>query len=540
LRGEFDHPVALGLLSNPHPSWQVGGEDAAVRSLVRTAERELAEARNPDAPKPKNSASAEEYFICAGIELDQHTYALCIADASRAIELRPGDAAAYRLRGDARRQQVEQAGRSDYEPAIADFSRAIALKPDWADAYLGRGTARLLIGDDSGALLDAAKAIELRPAAPEGYFLRAAIKLKGRNARAAIADYDEAISRGGINPSDLLKIYIGRACAKDIIGDYAGAIRDYDQAIAIKPDYAAAYYNRGIANSKQHENAVAISDYNRAIALNPDWSNPYVGRARAKCAVRDFSGAINDCDMAFDKLGRDRTAGLRPTRSNIYDYRARCRAALGDYEGATSDYDRAIAIDGEESRYAFFFRAVMMHRLKREGATTELAKLIPRWPQDWTKNVGRYLLGELSEPDFLAAADQGDAKEINGQHCEAFFYTGMAHLDRGETDVAKDLLAKSVATEQRNFVEYQLAEVELERLDPRREETLQKPAAPILPSTAVPKNSSKELNAQRKLLQEQDAKIAENQARLDAAMKDIDAEGAATPATDQSSSQPAN
>ena len=41
------------------------------------------------------------------------------------------------------------------------------------------------------------------------------------------------------------KAYNNRGNAKRLIGDYAGSIADYDQALVINPQYAEAYSNRG-------------------------------------------------------------------------------------------------------------------------------------------------------------------------------------------------------------------------------------------------------------------------------------------------------
>ena len=44
----------------------------------------------------------------------------------------------------------------------------------------------------------------------------------------------------------------------------------YDRAIEINPDFAKAYYNRGVAYGKLGNHRQAISDYDRAIEINPD------------------------------------------------------------------------------------------------------------------------------------------------------------------------------------------------------------------------------------------------------------------------------
>ena len=54
--------------------------------------------------------------------------------------------------------------------------------------------------------------------------------------------------------------------------EYELAIKDYEKAIRLKPDYAEAYKNRGDAYCKRHEYELAIEDYEEAIRLKPDYT----------------------------------------------------------------------------------------------------------------------------------------------------------------------------------------------------------------------------------------------------------------------------
>ena len=49
--------------------------------------------------------------------------------------------------------------------------------------------------------------------------------------------------------------------------NYQGLIADYDQALRLNPDYAHAYYNRGIAKSGLGDKQGAISDYKKVAKL---------------------------------------------------------------------------------------------------------------------------------------------------------------------------------------------------------------------------------------------------------------------------------
>jgi lipoprotein NlpI len=75
--------------------------------------------------------------------------------------------------------------------------------------------------------------------------------------------------------------------------------------------------------------------------------------------------------------------------------------------------------------------------------------------------VASHLLGNVTEADLFAAAASPDAKKESGQHCEAWFYAGMKKLLAGEKKAAADCFHKCLATEQKTFTEFQLAQSEL-------------------------------------------------------------------------------
>jgi lipoprotein NlpI len=78
--------------------------------------------------------------------------------------------------------------------------------------------------------------------------------------------------------------------------------------------------------------------------------------------------------------------------------------------------------------------------------------------------VKAYLLGNLSEADFLAAAASPDAKSDRPHHCEAYFYAGMKNLLDGNKPAASEFFKKCVATGQKGVGEYAFAKEELKAL----------------------------------------------------------------------------
>jgi tetratricopeptide (TPR) repeat protein len=66
------------------------------------------------------------------------------------------------------------------------------------------------------------------------------------------------------------------------LGDKNGAIADYTKAIEINPQYAKAYYNRGIVKKDLGDKAmVPLRIIAKAIEVNPQDAEAYFNRATA-------------------------------------------------------------------------------------------------------------------------------------------------------------------------------------------------------------------------------------------------------------------
>ena len=74
---------------------------------------------------------------------------------------------------------------------------------------------------------------------------------------------------GELSDDNLAVTITNRGLAYADMGEYDRAIHDYNQAIWIKPDFAAPYNNRGNAYFKKGEYDRAIRDYDEATRLDP-------------------------------------------------------------------------------------------------------------------------------------------------------------------------------------------------------------------------------------------------------------------------------
>lgn len=83
------------------------------------------------------------------------------------------------------------------------------------------------------------------------------------------------------------------------MGDLDRAVADYDQAILIKPDYVAAFYNRGLALADKKQYAKAISDFTAVLRVDP--KNPAVLYRRGKTYLNSGDIEAGNADLAEAK-----------------------------------------------------------------------------------------------------------------------------------------------------------------------------------------------------------------------------------------------
>ena len=99
--------------------------------------------------------------------------------------------------------------------------------------------------------------------------------------------------------------------AKYKLGNYVGAIADYTKAIRLKPNYATAYVNRGLAKYRLEQHFAAISDFDMAIRLKPDYTMAYYARGRTKDLLGRTWEAKQDLQTALRLAEKAGDAGFK-------------------------------------------------------------------------------------------------------------------------------------------------------------------------------------------------------------------------------------
>jgi hypothetical protein len=182
--------------------------------------------------------------------------------------------------------------------------------------------------------------------------LRRGLLQSGRRAgelkqlEAAIADFEKAIA---IKP-DQAGAYNNRGLALHGLKQLEAAIADYDKTLAVEPGYAEAYYNRGNALRDLGKFEAAIADYGKAVALKPDHAEAHNNRGVALRELKQLDAALADYDKAV---------ALKPDAAAAYNNRGIIRQELRQLDGAIADYNKAIALEPDFAE-AYWNKALIL------------------------------------------------------------------------------------------------------------------------------------------------------------------------------------
>jgi tetratricopeptide (TPR) repeat protein len=124
-----------------------------------------------------------------------------------------------------------------------------------------------------------------------------------------IAGCTAIIENPATQPTERAEAYAMRALALSLKGQYAQSIGDYDQAIAIVPNFAVALNNRAWAYFKWGQGPKGLADVERSLILNPLSEHTWDTRAHIRQVMGNFAGAFADYEQAVN-LGGDRMVKL--------------------------------------------------------------------------------------------------------------------------------------------------------------------------------------------------------------------------------------
>ncbi|NER20981.1 MAG: tetratricopeptide repeat protein [Symploca sp. SIO1C2] len=351
----------------------------------------------------------------------------------------------------------------DYDGAIARFTKALEFVPDTGQGivkdtaidalYLYRGVAYYLQGVKYTTYY--------KKALDEQILIISTDENAYSNTRKldkAIADFNQALN---INPEDAAA-YHSRGTAYFTKGELDQAIADFTQALKINPEYDDAYNNRGLAYSKQGEADKAIADFTQALKINLEDADTYINlgiaysrKGELDQAIADFNRALKinpesasayyNLGIVYSKKGEldqviaDCTQALNINHKYAAAYATRGSAYVrkGELDQAITDFNRALKINPEDAAVYTIRGSAYSDKGEVDKAIADFTQAIdinPELAEVVYKNRG-IVYSDKGEVD-KAIADYTQAIGINSEDTETYKYRGIAYGKKGEFDQA--------------------------------------------------------------------------------------------------------
>ena len=207
----------------------------------------------------------------AGSSIDREAVAslrsLGYIGASESDTAPPGSRGTTRTAGSYNNEGVILKERGKLPQAIAAFEKALAVDPNLASAQWNLSDISYAMGQD----LDRSDALLVRAfggGMPDGartVIGRAIAYQRNGDAARSLRLMNAAVAANGRDP----ELWLFRGRYRIDANDCRGAIQDFDRAIAIAPDHAAAYGAAGVARLCAGDKAGARHAFERALALDP-------------------------------------------------------------------------------------------------------------------------------------------------------------------------------------------------------------------------------------------------------------------------------
>lgn len=210
-----------------------------------------------------HSKLAEIYFLLK-------KYNESLEHTAEMLKISPGNALAYFIRG----MVFKETG--DTNRALSSFQSAIENDRDYYNAYMQAGVL-FQLKNNPVCIEYFNNALRIKPESEEALYGRALFLQENGDYDRAIQDYTQILK---LNPRNKNAHYNLGYLHYTYLKVYSQAIKHYDDAIAVDPNYAEAYYSRGLCYEAVGNLGAAKADYEKSIQLKPGYELPLLGLKR--------------------------------------------------------------------------------------------------------------------------------------------------------------------------------------------------------------------------------------------------------------------
>ena len=218
-------------------------------------------------------------------------YQLAIVDFNLAIQSGLSTYALYLNRG------LCQLNLDQIDLAMSDFHMASNLNPQAIEPKIELSKIYLSKELWHEAIAELSTVIKNNPSKADNYYMRGYCKYMLEDLNGAKTDFELCLQ---INPNHLAAAQ-NKALVTFSLNKYGEAVSDYSFLIKSSKDSDPThYFHRGICYVNLESYEVALKDFDRAIHLNPEFAEAFFNRANAYTKVKNMPKACADLKKSYE------------------------------------------------------------------------------------------------------------------------------------------------------------------------------------------------------------------------------------------------
>ncbi|MDA0265848.1 MAG: tetratricopeptide repeat protein [Cyanobacteria bacterium] len=301
-------------------------------------------------------------------------------------------------------QGVAYFGLGDYPEAVAAFDRSADIDPLHALTWAYQGRVLSATERYSEALLSYTQAVAMEPDLARGLVGQCSAFNKTADYASAQAACEAALQMGDNEWWDLGPAEGWAQLAQALAGQgsYEDALAAANRAVGIRPDYVAAWSDRGVVLWYLEDYGGAIASTQQAIQLDGQAVRPWANLGSIFRSLGQYPAALEAYDNALQ---------WGPNEAGIWANRSVVLWHLGQYEDSILSANRAVNLN---PRFVtgWYNRGTALVSAGRYGeaveAFTQVINLDPNHANGWTGlGVALNQLGRYDEARFVLAQALG-------------------------------------------------------------------------------------------------------------------------------------
>ena len=236
-------------------------------------------------------------------------------------------------------------------------------------------------------------------------------------------------------PNEALLFNISGACFAGL-RQLGNAVKSYEKALTIKPDYAEVHYNLGVTLQELGQLNAAVKSYEQALAIKPDYAIACNNLGFTLQELGQLNAAVKSYEQAL---------AIKPDYADVHNNLGNTLKDLSQLDAAVKSYKQALAINPDYADAHNNLGVTLQELGQQDAAVKSFEKALAIKPDfaDAHYNLGN-VLKKLNQLDAAVKCFE-QALAIKPDYADAHNNLGNALKDLGQLDAAVKCYEKAVA-----------------------------------------------------------------------------------------------